>query len=68
MLPRQVPLDFQSYIRKLPYSVCQKIANDLDQTGTATNWRDFAQRIPVGPGRPEPKYTTQQMRCVYCII
>ena len=52
----------ESYIRDLPYSVCEALANELDPPGTATNWKDFVVKIPRGPDDPEPKYTALEIK------
>nr|CAB3256812.1 interleukin-1 receptor-associated kinase 4 [Phallusia mammillata] len=58
----------QTYIRKLPYSIMRSIASALDLPGTATNWKDFAQKIPRGIGIAESKYTAHQMRVFEAIL
>ena len=61
--PRKV-VTLDSYIRDLPWSLFNFIANELDSPGSSTNWKDFVTKIPISLNNSTPRFSMNEIRLV----
>jgi len=59
--PRKV-VTLDSYIRDLPWSLFNYIANELDSPGSSTNWKDFVTKIPISLNNSTPRFSMNEIR------
>jgi len=59
--PRKI-ITLDSYIRDLPWSLFNFIANELDSPGSSTNWKDFVTKIPISLNNSTPRFSMNEIR------